>query len=346
MRKENALNVVVLFLTTYFLIACNSETGGVVVDNSYSSLEDLVSSVPCNAEKYGSTKAVGIENVIYICTGDFSIGVFEWVVYQEEGKYPNMSLEEQGEQNDENKIERELIYESVDSLSEQSPINEWKLSSSEMEKVSSSSFQSGCKSTISNNILTDARDGRQYGVVTIGTQTWMMQNLSYIAEGSFCIEPLDSCAKYGRLYTWATAIDSVKFASDFNNPLDCGYGKLCKFSGKIQGVCPCGWHLPSEAEWEKLIAVAGGQTIAGRTLKAQSGWETGYGSDEYGFAALPSGMRDVDGYFLFVGHEAHFWSASTDFAYTATKLMLYNHGMIGIDDSDMRYAYSVRCLKD
>ncbi|ADL26183.1 conserved domain protein [Fibrobacter succinogenes subsp. succinogenes S85] len=120
--------------------------------------------------------------------------------------------------------------------------------------------------------MTDERDGQTYKTVVIGSQTWMAQNLNYAYtrvpykfysntsdSSSWCY---DNKAKYchvgGRLYTWAAAIDSVKLANDTINPMNCGYDKMCDFTGHVQGICPSGWHLPNKDEWEVLLTTVGG----------------------------------------------------------------------------------------
>ena len=129
--------------------------------------------------------------------------------------------------------------------------------------------------------LCDARDGKQYGYVSIGSQVWMAENLNYEAEGSWCYNRLiPSCDTYGRLYNWATAMDGA--TSSTANP-----------SG-VQGVCPDGWHLPSDAEWTALTIFVG-STNTETKLKAESGWNyyngvPGNGSNQYGFSALPGGF--------------------------------------------------------
>ena len=148
---------------------------------------------------------------------------------------------------------------------------------------------------VTNGNLTDSRDGKTYKTVTIGSQTWMAENLNYADSAntpslkgkSWCYnDSVANCEAAGRLYTWAAAIDSVKLANDASNPLDCGFGKTCGLSGKVQGICPSGWHLPSPAEWKTLFAAVGGQDNAGKVLKSQSGWdENGNGTDAYGFSA-------------------------------------------------------------
>lgn len=140
--------------------------------------------------------------------------------------------------------------------------------------------------------MTDSRDGRTYKIVKIGSQTWMAENLNFKTDSSFCYNNEETnFTKYGRLYTWAVAVGKSEN--------ECGYGKTCSLpSGNIQGVCPSGWHLSSRAEWETLFNAVGGQSTAGNVFKSTSGWyDSGNGSDAFGFSALPAGGRDNDGGF-------------------------------------------------
>lgn len=197
----------------------------------------------------------------------------------------------------------------------------------------------------------DARDGRVYMMTTIGAQTWMAENLRYeYNEGSassYCYNnSADSCAKYGRLYTWSAAIDSAAVFSTAGKA--CGYKETCIISGTVRGVCPEGWHLPSEAEFDTLRNAVGGSSTAGKVLKSTTGWHSnGNGSDAYGFSALPAGYRYDDGYFIGAGDYALFWSASEDSSYYAYYMRLY----YGYETASMYYydkycGRSVRCLQD
>ena len=145
--------------------------------------------------------------------------------------------------------------------------------------------------------LTDNRDGMTYRTVVIGTQTWMAENLNYAAENSYCYEnEASNCTKYGRLYTWATAM----------------------------GICPEGWHLPDSTEWKTLVTAVGDIATSGKVLKSRSGWcerctgedangtyKSANGTDDYGFSALPAGKRFSEtGNFGEVIYFARFWSAT------------------------------------
>lgn len=206
--------------------------------------------------------------------------------------------------------------------------------------------------------MTDSRDGKSYKTVIIGTQTWMAENLNYadsvttasLKGKSWCYNDVAAnCDVGGRLYTWAAAMDSVKLATDADNPLDCGYGKTCGLSGKVQGVCPEGWHLPSYDEWNTLFTAVGGQSTAGKVLKSQTGWDkSGNGTDAFGFSALPAGgYRNYTGGYGFDGLDAFFWSSTEEPSSDAHCMDLYFYDDYAVQGNDSKYTgRSVRCLKD
>jgi len=132
--------------------------------------------------------------------------------------------------------------------------------------------------------FTDKRDGKAYKTVVIGGKKWMAENLSVKTGTSWCYGDQESnCKKYGRLYVWSTA---VKMA------------------------CPDGWHLPTRDEWGELAKAAGGTGTygaggtAGTKLKAATVWDAaGSGTDQFGFSALPAGLRFPSGTFSSAGFE-------------------------------------------
>ncbi|WP_294959993.1 fibrobacter succinogenes major paralogous domain-containing protein [uncultured Fibrobacter sp.] len=210
---------------------------------------------------------------------------------------------------------------------------------------------------ITYGTITDNRDGKNYRTVTIGDQTWMAENLNYadsiktssLRGKSWCYNnELKNCEVAGRLYTWAAAIDSVKLATDADNPLDCGSGKTCGLSGMVQGICPSGWHLPDTTEWNVLFLAVGGTPTAGKVLKSQTGWpNNGNGTDSFGFSALPTGYRNYTGSFE-IDSGIAFWSSTENNTFNWTS-----HEMCIIDREDSFLLYtnnnvglSIRCVKD
>ena len=205
--------------------------------------------------------------------------------------------------------------------------------------------------------LTDTRDSKVYRTVEIGAQTWMAENLNYydeedmsVKDKSWCFGKSDNkdsstCDVAGRLYTWASAIDSVKLATDADNPQDCGYGKNCTLPARVQGICPTGWHLPSKSEWEAFFTVV--STFGGDNLKSQTGWSRNANgtTDRFGFTALPAGFRDYLGFFR-GGESANFWSSTEYSAYNANSMNLGNSSNVSLSSEPMNNALSVRCVKD
>ena len=192
--------------------------------------------------------------------------------------------------------------------------------------------------------LVDDRDGQTYKTVKIGDQWWMAENMNYEMDGSFCYhDSAEYCEKYGRLYLWSAAMDSVGTWSA--NGKGCGDGKTCLQRNPVRGVCPDGWHLPTYEEWESLITAVGGREN-GKALKSTSGWnDNGDGTDDFGFSALPAGY--VFGGFTREGYSACFWGSSeldSDYADRMVFSSSFDYANLG---SDLKFsALSVRCLKD
>ena len=196
------------------------------------------------------------------------------------------------------------------------------LSSSSSSVIPSSSSSKVTEpAEVTKGSITDTRDGQTYKTVTIGTQTWMAENLNYKTDNSYCYnDNASNCTKYGRLYTWAAAITA----------------------------CPTGWHLPTKAEFETLFTAVGGQSTAGKMLKSTSGWKkSGNSTDDYSFSALPAGYRLDDGDYGMGGYNAYFWSF-TEYNSNRAYRMDLDYG----DDEATLYYYdevngfSVRCVKD
>src|SRR5690554_2300197 len=207
----------------------------------------------------------------------------------------------------------------------------------------------------------DSRDGNEYNWVQIGDQVWMAENLAYLpsvnrvadgsedAAGSYYsvygydgtnvadAKATDNYATYGVLYNWTAAMDGE--ASSTTNP-----------SG-IQGVCPAGWHLPSDAEWTELTDYLGGTSVAGGKLKetGTTHWaspNTG-ATNETGFTALPGGERYYDGAFYNIGYYGSWWSATELSAtYAWYRSMDYDSSNVYRGDHNKEVGFAVRCLCD
>ena len=242
-----------------------------------------------------------------------------------------------------------------------------KFSSSSVAKSSSSNknIQDGSEYDADNNKVKDLRDNQVYRTVTIDKQVWMAENLNYESGLSYCYDSkIENCAKYGRLYTWATAMDSLGFWS--SNGEGCGIGFECSPAYPVRGVCPKGWHLPNNVEWETLLSFVddsapdksiSGTAVysnAGNVLKSASGWSNeGNGVDTFSFSALPAGYADLlngssDVRYKNEGSFALFWS-STEYhegsQYGAYNVYINPNGSASLNYYSY-YGLSVRCVKD
>ena len=224
-------------------------------------------------------------------------------------------------------------------------------SSSSVKSESSSSDENSQSSSskdpeLAEGFLTDPRDGQTYKTVTIGTQTWMAENLNYETDNSFCYnDSAEYCEKYGRLYRWAAAMDGAGTWS--TNGKGCGNGKTCSPTYPVRGVCPQGWHLPDSTEWNTLFTAVGGSSVAGTKLKSTSGWyNNGNGTDAFSFSALPAGYRDDYAYYNQEGRYAYFWSSAELNSDGAHYMYLKYNDDAYLNNNYKNYGYSVRCVKD
>ncbi|MBI5218664.1 MAG: fibrobacter succinogenes major paralogous domain-containing protein [Bacteroidia bacterium] len=206
-------------------------------------------------------------------------------------------------------------------------------------------------------------DGNSYNTVQIGSQCWMRENLktTHYSDGTAMVDgtsagditgnytakyyfdynntPLNTVT-YGKLYTWAAVMNGA--ASSNANP-----------SG-VQGVCPTGWHVPSDAEWTQLSNSLGGDSVAGGKMKevGTTHWNSPNtdADNSSGFTCLPGGNRSQDGTFYSIGNYDYFWSATDCNAAWAWGCYLnYNSAILGRSCAAIgtkAFGFSVRCVRD
>ncbi len=220
------------------------------------------------------------------------------------------------------------------------PVSNGGDSPSSPSNPSTSTTPSG--SSFNYGTLTDDRDGQTYKTIKIGEQTWMAENLRYeVPTGNSAFYENNPNSKYGRLYTWAGAVGKTND--------ECGFGHLCELSGRVQGACPTGWHLPSREELEMLVAAVGDTSDAGTKLKSKSGWDSeGNGTDEFGFSMVPAGYIGLDETdFHQEGTLSDLWSSTEDSAYDVYAMHFYSTFKgVEVELQMKTYGYSIRCVKD
>ena len=188
----------------------------------------------------------------------------------------------------------------------------------------------------------DERDQNRYRTVSIGDDIWMAENLRFAAAGSFCYEDKENrCRNYGRLYPWHVAMEIPEGGSDDADAK--------KANENHRGICPDGWHIPGNAEWQALEKKAtelyGDKAVS--ALKHRDGWNRGSITAESGFNILPSGNRFSDGEYSEIGTSAYFWAKEGGTGNGCAYWSLVNAGdeLLQAEDFD-GFAFSVRCVKD
>lgn len=203
----------------------------------------------------------------------------------------------------------------------------------------------GCDVT-DEEIIYDV-DKNNYHKVNIGSQIWLTENLktTKLNDKTNIPEVIDNLSWYNIFkpgYTWYEKnIDNKNI-----------YGALYKWETVKSGkLCPCGWHVPSNAEWSDLIEYLGGHEIAGRKLKEDGTINWYYPNSESdnssGFTARPGGMFNADwnNPFIYKGIKSFFWS-STKKGDNYSLLLDYNELNATLSTVYGYNGFSVRCIKD
>lgn len=191
-------------------------------------------------------------------------------------------------------------------------------------------------------------DGNTYKTVKIGSQEWMAENLnvSTFRNG-------DTIAEAKTWREWERAgVEGKPAWSYYNNDPANGtkYGRLYNWYAvnDPRGLAPAGWHVPTDAEWTKLIDFLGGYSVAGSKMKSTIGWEkNGNGINESGFSALPGGLRYSYGEFKYLG-DYGYWLAYDEYTKNSAKsrFMVYRSDSAGRFYLTKGKGFSVRCIMD
>ena len=220
--------------------------------------------------------------------------------------------------------------------------------------------------------VSPSMDGYGYDVVQIGCQCWFAENLRTteyrngdvipanlqgLAAG-MTLADLDwynttsgATAVYGEGSSNCGVGDDDASACDETQSLT-DYGRLYNWYAvdDARGLCPSGWHVPTNGEWDDLKDYITSQVTGsteGRALKSTSGWNSaGNGTDDFGFSALPGGYRDYFGRFMTALYSGLWWSSSLDGTDAVNRRLTNISDLFLLGNSDKRNGYSVRCIKD
>ena len=191
-------------------------------------------------------------------------------------------------------------------------------------------------------------DGQSYPTVQIGGQCWIAENLNIgtMINGNtnqtdnnilekYCYDNnTANCNTYGGLYQWDEMMQYTTLES-------------------AQGVCPTGWHLPSQGEWITLTDALGGAAFnAGSRMAGNAAlWLSGglVGDPQFGTSGLtviPGGSGSY-GFFQFQSEAANLWTSTESYSGFSNRLILhYTLNSVGLGSSEKAYGFSVRCIKD
>jgi uncharacterized protein (TIGR02145 family) len=215
-------------------------------------------------------------------------------------------------------------------------------------------------------------DGYTYGVVQIGDQVWFSENLrttvyangdvipGVLTDGEWYLTNEGATSVYGEgssdCENYSPDIDACDEAQSLSE-----YGRLYNWYAvdDARGLCPSGWHVPTDGEWMVLEMELGMSeseansagprgTDVGTQLKSTYGWYNGgNGTDDFGFSALPGGYRaNSFGYFYDAGYFGYWWSSSPSGGDAWYRLLVSPSPVIARSTDDPRYGFSVRCLRD
>ncbi len=198
-------------------------------------------------------------------------------------------------------------------------------------------------------------DGNVYKSITVGTQVWIVENLKTTKYNDGLSIPLVIDNKAWKAlntsaYCWYNN-DEITYKNK--------YGALYNwYTVNTNKLCPKDWHVPTDAEWRTLTTYLGGEGVAGGKMKEKgtAHWDSPNigATNESGFTALSSGVRNMSGEFDYSGSNVemfrsngYWWSSTELYFYNAYYRRLY-HTLSDIYSSlsDKRFGFSVRCLQN
>jgi len=201
--------------------------------------------------------------------------------------------------------------------------------------------------------------GHDYATVLIGDQCWFAENLrsenyengdaipSNLSDSEWQNTTLGAVAVYGEdagCGNFSPDIDACDPAQSLSE-----YGRLYNWYAvdDARGLCPSGWHVPTDGEWTVMTDHLGGESVAGVQMKTDYGWYNGgNGTNSSGFSGLPGGYRYSNGSFLVAGFWGYWWSSSPSGSLAWSRGLGYNIENVERGSYDFRLGFSVRCVRD
>ena len=202
--------------------------------------------------------------------------------------------------------------------------------------------------------------GYDYATVLIGDQCWFAENLrsenyengdaipSNLSDSEWESTSSGAVAVFGEGNSYCEEYSPDGDACDESWSLN-EYGRLYNWYAvdDARGLCPSGWHVPTDGEWTVLIDHLGGESVAGGQMKTTYGWYGGgNGTNSSGFSGLPGGYRFDDGGFYAAGLYAYWWGSSPNGSYAYARYLLSINEGVYRSSYPPRFGFSVRCVRD
>lgn len=191
-------------------------------------------------------------------------------------------------------------------------------------------------------------DGNTYKTIRIGTQTWMAENLktTKFNNGKDITLVTDSVA--WRNLTKPGYCLYNKYDTAYKRSYGALYNGYTIDSGKI---CPTGWHVPENVEWQLLSTFLADSIYGGGKLKetGTSHWKTPNkgATNSTGFTALPAGIRYFEGSFTAILYYTCFWSGTDTGSVNEWYFSLYyGDAQLKMSSVSKKHGFSIRCIKD
>jgi uncharacterized protein (TIGR02145 family) len=191
-------------------------------------------------------------------------------------------------------------------------------------------------------------DGNMYDTLLLGSQVWLKQNLktTHNSTGSYISQVTDSSA-------WVNLVTGGRcYYNNDSSAMDSVYGPLYNWYAVMDpNLCPVGWHVPTNAEWQQLETFLGGNQVAGGAMKEAGTlhWvnPNTAATNSSGFSGLPGGCRTNTGIFEFIFENGLWWTSTSYNSSSAWGLYLWNQSpAVEHDPVWKKYGMSVRCMKN
>ena len=190
-------------------------------------------------------------------------------------------------------------------------------------------------------------EGYYYSTVLIGEQCWFSENCRYLPAVSPTIEGSDTSPYYyvsgenGYGYE-GTDVAAAKATDNYET-----YGVFYNWPAVMtEGICPSGWHIPTDDEFTELTDFLEGEGVAGVKMKSTYGWDNvGNGNNSSGFNGLPGGFRNSGG-FDGTGINGYWWSASESGSYSWRRSLSSSYDDVDRWYTFRNYGFSARCVRD